>query len=74
MGGIFLAESLSVILQVWFFKVTKNIYGQGRRIFRMAPIHHHYELIGISEQVIVNNFWLVSLALVILGLLVRSKP
>ena len=74
MGGIFFAESLSVIIQVWFFKITKKFYGQGRRVFRMAPIHHHYELIGISEQVIVNNFWLVSLVLVLLGLLLRSRP
>ena len=73
MGGIFLAESLSVIIQVWTFKITKRFYGEGQRIFKMAPIHHHYELKGISEQVIVHSFWLVTLLLVILGLLLRSN-
>ena len=74
MGGIFLAESVSVIIQVWVFKLTKKLYGEGKRIFKMAPIHHHYELIGISEQTIVNHFWLVTLGLVLLGLLLRPNP
>jgi phospho-N-acetylmuramoyl-pentapeptide-transferase len=69
MGGVFLAESLSVILQVWVFKATKGPDGVGRRILRMAPLHHHYELGGASEQQVVVGFWLVSLLLVGLGLL-----
>ena len=69
MGGVFLAESLSVIAQVWVFKATKNpATGQGRRILRMAPLHHHFELGGASEQQVVVGFWAVSLILVILGL------
>lgn len=71
MGGIFLAESLSVIIQVWTYKITKRINGEGSRIFRMAPIHHHYELAGNNEAVIVRNFWLITLGLVFLGLLLR---
>jgi len=69
MGGVFLAESISVILQVWVFKATKNpATGQGRRLFRMAPLHHHFELGGLDEVTVVNRFWLVSLVLVLLGL------
>lgn len=71
MGGVFLAESLSVILQVWVFKATKGPDGQGRRLFRMAPLHHHFELSGLSEQQVVLSFWGVSLILVVLGLLLR---
>ena len=69
MGGVFLAESLSVILQVWVFKATKGPDGQGRRIFRMAPLHHHFELGGLPEQAVVLRFWGVSLLLVLFGLL-----
>jgi len=70
MGGVFLAESLSVIAQVWVFKATKNpATGQGRRVLRMAPLHHHFELGGASEQQVVVGFWAVSLLLVGLGLL-----
>jgi len=71
MGGVLLAESLSVILQVWVFKATKGADGQGRRLFRMAPLHHHFELEGWSEIKVVVIFWLVSLGLVALGLLLR---
>jgi phospho-N-acetylmuramoyl-pentapeptide-transferase len=71
MGGVLLAESLSVILQVWVFKATKGADGQGRRLFRMAPLHHHFELGGWSEIKVVVIFWLVSLGLVALGLLMR---
>jgi phospho-N-acetylmuramoyl-pentapeptide-transferase len=69
MGGVFLAESVSVILQVWVFKATKGADGQGRRLFRMAPLHHHYELGGMAEQQVVVAFWLTSLGLVLLALL-----
>jgi phospho-N-acetylmuramoyl-pentapeptide-transferase len=69
MGGVFLAESLSVIVQVAVFKATKDpATGQGRRVFRMAPLHHHVELGGLNEQQVVIRFWAVSLALVALGL------
>jgi phospho-N-acetylmuramoyl-pentapeptide-transferase len=68
MGGVFLAESLSVILQVWVFKATKGADGQGRRLFRMAPLHHHFELGGMPEQGVVIALWATSLLLVGLGL------
>ena len=71
MGGVFLAESLSVIIQVWVFKATKSPDGQGRRVFRMAPLHHHFELGGTSEKTVVPCFWLASATLVGLGLLLR---
>ncbi len=71
MGGVFFAESLSVIIQVWVFKITKKIYGEGKRVFKMAPIHHHFELTGHNEEAIVKNFWITTLVLVILGIIVR---
>ena len=69
MGGVFLAESLSVILQVWVFKATKGPDGVGRRVLRMAPLHHHFELGGASERTVVPCFWLATFAFVLLGLL-----
>ena len=72
MGGIFLAESLSVIVQVWVFKATKGPDGVGRRVFRMAPLHHHFELGGAAEQQVVVGFWLISAALAALGLLLLA--
>ncbi len=71
MGGVFVAEAISVILQVAFFKLTKKINGQGQRILLMAPLHHHYELKGDSESKIVNSFWLTTLLLVLIGILLR---
>ena len=71
MGGVFLAESLSVIIQVWVFKATKGPDGVGRRVFRMAPLHHHFELGGTSERSVVPCFWLATIVLVILGVLLR---
>ena len=71
MGGVFLAESLSVIIQVWVFKATKGADGEGRRVFRMAPLHHHFELGGTNERTLVPCFWLVTAAFVVLGLLLR---
>ncbi|MFM8526457.1 MAG: phospho-N-acetylmuramoyl-pentapeptide-transferase [Cyanobacteriota bacterium] len=68
MGGVFLAESLSVILQVWVFKATKGPDGQGHRLFRMAPLHHHFELGGLPEQRVVLAFWAATGLLVLLGL------
>ncbi len=69
MGGVFVAESLSVVLQVWIFKATKGSGGQGRRLFRMAPLHHHFELGGMTEPGVVVAFWSASLLLVVAGLL-----
>ena len=71
MGGVFVAESLSVIIQVWVFKATKGPDGQGRRVFRMAPLHHHFELGGTDERSVVPAFWLVTAGLVLLGLVIR---
>jgi phospho-N-acetylmuramoyl-pentapeptide-transferase len=71
MGGVLLAESLSVILQVWVFKATKGSDGKGHRLFRMAPLHHHFEEGGWPELQVVVSFWGVSLILVLLGLVLR---
>ena len=71
MGGVFLAESLSVIIQVWVFKATKGADGVGRRVFRMAPLHHHFELGGTAEQTVVPMFWLATAGLVMLGIVLR---
>ena len=71
MGGVFVAESLSVIIQVWVFKATKGADGQGRRVFRMAPLHHHFELGGTDERSVVPAFWLVTTGLVVVGVLLR---
>ena len=75
MGGIFLAESLSVIIQVGVYKITKyfNQIDKGYRVFLMAPIHHHLELKGQKEIEIVQRFWLISIFLVFLGLILRSS-
>ncbi len=67
-GGVFVAESLSVILQVGWFRYTKNKYGQGRRLFRMAPLHHHFELIGWPENHVVIRFWIVGILLALISL------
>jgi len=64
--GIFLIENLSVILQVGYFKYTKRRYGEGRRIFKMAPIHHHFQKSGVPEPKIVARFWIVGILLAIL--------
>ncbi len=67
--GIFLIENLSVMLQVWYFKYTKKKYGEGRRIFLMAPLHHHYQKKGQHEVTIVVRFWIVQIILAILTLI-----
>ncbi len=64
--GIFLVENLSVIMQVSYFKYTKKKYGEGRRIFRMSPLHHHYQKGGFHESKIVTRFWIVGIMLAIL--------
>jgi len=65
--GIFLIENLSVIIQVTYFKYTKKKYGEGKRIFLMSPLHHHYQKKGIHESKIVNRFWIVGILLAIIS-------
>ena len=64
--GIFFVESLSVILQVSYFKYTKKKYGEGRRIFKMSPLHHHYQMKGYPEPKIVTRFWIVGIVLAVI--------
>ena len=66
--GIFLAENLSVIMQVSWFKYTRKKYGEGRRIFKMSPLHHHYQKLGYHESKIVTRFWIVGILLAILSI------
>jgi phospho-N-acetylmuramoyl-pentapeptide-transferase len=68
MGGVFVAETLSVILQVSIFKYTKKRTGVGRRLFLMAPLHHHFEQKGWKETQVVVRFWIISMMLVLFGL------
>jgi phospho-N-acetylmuramoyl-pentapeptide-transferase len=68
MGGVFVVETLSVMLQVGYFKYTKRRFGEGRRIFRMAPLHHHFEVGGVKETQVVVRFWIVTMILVLVGL------
>ena len=70
-SGIFFIETLSVILQVSFFKITKKFFQKGKRIFLMTPIHHHFELKGIKEEKIVENFWKINILLVFLGIVLK---
>ena len=68
MGGIFVVEALSVMLQVSYFKYTKRRYGAGRRILRMAPLHHHFEKSGWKETQVVVRFWIITMLLCLVGL------
>lgn len=68
MGGIFVAEALSVMLQVVWFKYTRRRYGQGRRLFLMAPLHHHFEKKGWKETQVVVRFWIITIFLCMVGL------
>jgi phospho-N-acetylmuramoyl-pentapeptide-transferase len=68
MGGIFVAEALSVMLQVTYFKYTKKKFGEGRRILKMAPLHHHYEKSGWKETQVVVRFWIITMLLCLVGL------
>ncbi len=68
MGGIFVVEALSVMLQVMFFKYTKRRYGTGRRLFKMAPLHHHFEKSGWKETQVVVRFWIITMLLCLVGL------
>ena len=67
--GIFVAENLSVIIQVSYFKYTRKKYGEGRRIFLMSPLHHHYQKMGMHESKIVTRFWIVGILLAVLTIL-----
>ena len=64
--GIFLIENLSVIIQVGYFKYTKKKYGNGKRIFKMAPLHHHYQKLGMHESKIVTRFWIIGIILAVI--------
>ncbi len=68
MGGIFVVEALSVMLQVTWFKYTKRRYGQGRRLLKMAPLHHHFEKNGWKETQVVVRFWIITMLLCLVGL------
>ena len=68
MGGIFVVEALSVMLQVSYFKYTKRRFGQGRRLFQMAPLHHHFEKKGWKETQVVVRFWIITMLLCLVGL------
>jgi len=66
--GIFLIENLSVVMQVSWFKYTKRKYGEGRRIFLMSPIHHHFQKKGIPEPKIVTRFWIIGIILAVVSI------
>jgi phospho-N-acetylmuramoyl-pentapeptide-transferase len=68
MGGVFVAEALSVMLQVSWFKFTRKRYGTGRRILKMAPLHHHFEKSGWKETQVVVRFWIITMLLCLIGL------
>ena len=67
-GGVFVVEAISVMIQVGFFKYTRRRYGEGRRFFRMAPIHHHFQKAGWPETKVVLRFWVISLMCALVGL------
>ncbi len=68
LGGIFLIETLSVLVQRYYFKYTRKKYGEGKRIFKMAPLHHHFEMLGWEEPKIVTRFYIITVLFVILSL------
>ena len=68
MGGVFVVEALSVMAQVGYFKYTKRKYGEGRRILKMAPLHHHFEKSGWTETQVVIRFWIITMLLCLVGL------
>jgi phospho-N-acetylmuramoyl-pentapeptide-transferase len=67
--GIFLIENVSVMMQVSYFKYTKKKYGEGRRIFLMSPLHHHYQKKGMHESKIVSRFWIIGIMLAVLTII-----
>jgi len=66
-GLVFAAETISVMLQVGYFKLTRRIYGEGRRLFKMSPLHHHFELLGWSEMQVKERFYIASMLAGMLG-------
>jgi phospho-N-acetylmuramoyl-pentapeptide-transferase len=66
-GGVFVMEALSVILQTGYFRYTARRYGKGRRIFKMAPIHHHFERLGWAESKVVIRFWIIGVLFAMIG-------
>ncbi len=68
LGGVFLAETVSVIIQRTYFKYTKRKYGEGRRVFKMAPLHHHFEMLGWPEPKIVTRFYIIAILMMIVSL------
>jgi len=67
-GGVFVIEAVSVLIQRTWFKITKRVYGEGRRVFLMSPIHHHFELKGWKENTVIVRFWILSIMFAFLGL------
>ena len=72
-GGVFVAEACSVMIQVGWFKVSRKLYGEPRRFFRMAPIHHHFEKCGWSETQVCVRFWIIAFFLAVLGLALAGE-
>jgi phospho-N-acetylmuramoyl-pentapeptide-transferase len=66
--GVFLVENLSVMIQVGYFKYTRRKYGEGKRVFLMSPLHHHYQKLGYHEAKIVTRFWIVTLLCVVFSI------
>jgi phospho-N-acetylmuramoyl-pentapeptide-transferase len=66
-GAVFVAEAMSVVLQVAYFKLTRRRYGEGRRLFKMAPLHHHFEMLGWSETQVTMRFWMLAMMAGIIG-------
>jgi phospho-N-acetylmuramoyl-pentapeptide-transferase len=64
--GVFIVENFSVVLQVSYFKYTRKKFGEGRRIFLMSPLHHHYQMKGYPEAKIVTRFWIIGIILAVL--------
>jgi phospho-N-acetylmuramoyl-pentapeptide-transferase len=66
-GAVFVAEALSVTLQVSYFKLTRRRFGEGRRLFKMAPLHHHFEMLGWSETQVTMRFWMLAMMAGLIG-------
>ena len=71
-GGVFVAEASSVVIQVFWFKLTRRLYGEGRRFFRMAPLHHHFEQLGWSETQVCIRFWIIGSILALLSIIIAG--
>ena len=67
-GGVFVLEAMSVIIQVCYYKITKHKTGKGKRFFKMAPLHHHFELLGWHENQVVVRFWIIGIIFSIISL------